>query len=441
MIYDPLHAGDAAPTHGYVWRLHHETGKQGSNQFRQMDYLPRLPVSKVLRIISDVRTDLGSYPKRERLIELLRDGIGVPVDTDGMKLTREISPKDDPERVRQYMLYLDYLQGYATKIAKYMQPWAYLPNAQWVQQAIGRELWPFFGRTIHEDDVVERRVFDVPDYAARGALIYKVTAENPEVYELIDAYVLKSKGGTVALPATFAMHTKSKSIETDDETSSGRKKKRTVVTQRCNIHRQISIAKTLKPGRQYVTLFGLFYFDPPTPSGGETLTQAQQLKQCFEIDVYTSNETVMFGYEGRPARVSAKIEALRPRFNAANDYLARTRHRFPDGKLPDNVQKACLKAQAVVEEMNSLYSKSADAESIADKQGSSASPITRLAFYALDVMQASTFRREENEWTPLPTQKFDVAADRIYGNDKSVKAVRKVTATTALDNGATKRFW
>jgi hypothetical protein len=107
-----------------------------------------------------------------------------------------------------------------------------------------------------------------------------------------------------------------------------------------------------------VTLFGLFYFDPPTQSGGETLTQAQQLKQCFEIDVYTSNETVMFGYEGRPARVSAKIEALRPRFNAANDYLARTRHRFPDGKLPDNVQKACLKAQAVVEEMNSLNTRS-----------------------------------------------------------------------------------
>lgn len=440
MIYDQLHAGDAAPMSGYVWRLHHETGKQGSNQFRQMDYLPRLPVSKVLRIIDDVRRDLNSYPKRERLIELLREGIGVPVDLNGMKLTREMDEKAAPDVLKDYMLYLDYLTGYAMKIASYMKPWPYLPNAKWVEQAIGNEVWPFYGRTLHHDNIAETYEFDVPDYAAKGALIYKVTADNPEVYELVDAYVLKSKGGTVALPATFAMHTKSRTIEEDGETSSGRKKKRTVITQRCNINRQISIAKTLKPGRQYITLFGLFYFNPPTQEG-QPEKQSLQLKQCFEIDAYTSNETVLFGYVGAAARTNDKIEALRPRFQAATDYLARVPHRFPSGELPKKVQVACLKAQAVVEEMNGLYTKSAEAETVADKKGSALSPIVRLSFYALDVLQASTFRKEENEWTPLPTSKFAVAADRIYGNDKSVKASRKVKAQLALVNGASKRFW
>lgn len=433
MIYEPLLPGDAAQTAGYVWRLHQETGKQGSSQFKQIDYLPRLPVFKVLRIIDDVRNDFHSQPKRDKLIELLREGVGVPIDMDGIRRVREFDSKLGDAEIADYYKYLDYLTGYAEKIASYMKPWGYLPCSQWVQQAIGSEVWPFYGRKIDDDVVTTTHTFDVPDYAAKAALIYKVTNEDPNVYELVDAYVLKTKGGTVALPATFAMHT------TSEKAPEGSGSKKRVQVLRSRIKRTINIAKTLKPGRQYLTLFGLFYFDPPT--GTEETTQAKQLKQCLEIDAYLSTENMLLGYNARIQRIAAKVEAARPRYDEARAYLSRVALRFPQGNPPLKVVVASAKAQAVVDDMISKQSQLSNAEKEADAKGSEDSPIRRLSFYALDVMQGTTYRKDENEWHPLPTPKFDVAADRIYGNDKSVKAERQVTAKTALIDGASKRFW
>lgn len=440
MLLDPIASDETIGNHR--WLRRYEAGRVGHQSYRKFDYLPRISVSQARRIVDNVRRTPTSGPLRDQLMELIKQGLGVPQDFQRLVELRATDIATDPDKLAALHAYLDGLDGSINEMERYMSPWPYLPSAEWVASNIGHEAWPFFPRTKPKGDKVA-----VPNYAAYGVLIYCQDSGGSKTYSLCDSYVLKRKNGVVAIPSLFAHHqfvdatvARERAQAVSDATEAVTRARARGVTaeqlhalvdvsrraqdasrkktylMRSRIRGKIDVTGVMKSDRKYFALFGLFYFE-----GRDE--QTSLLNKAFKVDIHMSLESDVFGSPD-VEKLRADLDAKRERAAAASEYVERYRVRMA-GNPPPKLVQSYAKAEAVLADFERASRRYHNAAEKPLKD----SPLNDLSFYALDVMLPSTFKPTEIEWRPILTPKYARVADRLYGNDKSVNKERTVQFT------------
>lgn len=450
MLFEPLPSTDVIGNHRWLKRI--EAGNRANNSFKVVDYLPRISIDHARRIVANVRKAPSSAPFRDHLIDMIRHGLGVRPSTDRMVQLRAVDIAGDPDKLAALNAYLDEVDASINTMANFMKPWPYLPSAEWVEASIGHEAWPFFPRNKPE----RTSEVDVPDYAACGVLIYMQEGAGAKTYTLCDSYVLKRKGGVVAVPALFAHHQKVDVADrsrkeslvnaigeqlaeakkqhapadqimalVSDLARAQRDRMRARYVMRHNIRGSVDLTGIMKSDRKYFALFGVFYFDGHS-------NQTEILRKAFKVDMFASAESVVFDTP-KLEQLKAELEERRPSAELAREYVAKFQRRMespnPPEKLVTNFNRA-RKIYKRFDKDSSALQKMLDSP-LPD------SPLVDLSFYALDVMLPSTFKPTELEWRPIRTPQFAQVAARINGNDKTVNKPRTLKFTEA-DTG---RIW
>ena len=408
MIFDILDMCDVDVSDSR-WHRTETKGKQGQGNYSSIKYLPRISVKRAKRIIDEVRADLASAPKRDRLVDMVRSGLGVPPDVELLKTLRQTTAGMTDEQRNEMLAAIAGVEASVDAVASFMSPWPFVPSRDWVSTALGREVWPFFkseGRgTQHE--------INVPQHAAYGALVYRQKSYESSEYKLCDAFVFKHRKGVNAVPAMFA-------LRADLLAKSGPR----------GIHKIIDVKDIMSGTGMYFAVFGVFHFpDAPVP-----MTQAACLKQLLRLDTLKADE--LWDMYPTPEYLALKeaVKEYREKAVKARAFLAKYADRLERKRVTHNIATKAKRANARLARLAELES---ELSKFTRKQHPE-NALNIVSFHALDVMLPTSITKpEESEWRPIKSKRFLELAGRLAPAQKTVKG--KTITYTLRPKGS--RIW
>jgi hypothetical protein len=109
------------------WHRTETKGKQGQGNYSSIKYLPRISVKRAKRIIDEVRADMASAPKRDRLVSMVRSGLGVPPDVELLKTLRQTTAGMTDEQLNEVLAAIAGVEASVEAVASFMSPWPFVP--------------------------------------------------------------------------------------------------------------------------------------------------------------------------------------------------------------------------------------------------------------------------------------------------------------------------
>ena len=408
MIFDILDMCDVDVSDSR-WHRTETKGKQGQGNYSSIKYLPRISVKRAKRIIDEVRADIASAPKRDRLVSMVRSGLGVPPDVELLKTLRQTTAGMTEEQRTEMFAAIAGVEASVEAVASFMSPWPFVPSRDWVSTALGREVWPFFkseGRgTQHE--------IRVPQHAAYGALVYRQRSYESSEYKLCDAFVFKHRKGVNAVPAMFA-------LRADLLAKSGPR----------GIHKIIDVKDIMSGTGMYFAVFGLFHF----PDAPDSMTQASCLKQLLRLDTLKVDE--LWDMYPTPEYLALKeaVKEYREKSIRARAFLAKYADRLERKRVTHNIATKAKRANARLVRLVELE----DELVKFTRKPHPENALNIVSFHALDVMLPTSITKpEESEWRPIKSKRFLELAGRLAPAQKTVKG--KTITYTLRPKGS--RIW
>ena len=411
MIFDILDVCDVDVSDSR-WHRTETKGKQGQGNYSSTKYLPRISVKRAKRIIEDARQDLASAPKRDRLIEMVRAGLGVPCDVELLKKLRQTTAGMTDDQRAELLSLIAGIEASVDAIASFMSPWPFIPSSEWVSTALGREVWPFF----KSEGRGTEHTIDVPQHAAYGVLVYRQrTYESPE-YKLCDAFVFKHRKGVNAVPAMFALRADVLGKESERGNKSGERGNKSGER---GIHHVIDVTGIMSGTGMYFALFGVFHFPDAT------ISQAACLKQLLNLDTLKADE--LWDMYPTP-EYTALLEAVkeqRAKAAKARAFLERISDNLEKKRVTHNIKVKAKRANARLLRLEELE---AELKSFTRKKHPD-NALSKVSFHALDVMLPTSITKpEESEWRPIKSKRFTELAARLAPAQKTVKG-KSITYT------------
>lgn len=387
IFFDAVEGFDSAHT----WVLAVPSGRPVTTRY----YLTRMSITTARKALDVLEENPHNLHARSVFAFMLRSGVGVVRDlkkaswlegTSVVSLRSEDVLKEMRESIAKARESIAWCE-------RMLNPFPYLPCADWVECGIGADIWPFFRKEYDNPTPV-----NVPVHAASCVLIYRQDKYGGDSYTLRDSYMLSRKTG-VGIPTLFIHNT-------------ARGKEDVAFPRNIKVKTQ---------NRSYIALYGVLYFT----GVDDARKQRQMLRTCFAIDVdnYVDYVRITKGVYPEFDKLLESVNVKRERARQAESYLAR-------GKDKAKLQRA----KHVCEEYAALTSELRKIERTVQKD----SPLNLLRFHALDILEPTNFKPNMREWIPLTSKSglpFTNAAQKI------IKPSLDLTDTVSYSTHDGRRYW